>query len=84
LSALREEVEALTDAPDDPERPVGEVLFAAVAAARKLGVDAETALRRTTGEFADRYEGFIAKDGRERTDIDEDDVRRVFRAERGG
>jgi tetrapyrrole methylase family protein / MazG family protein len=84
LSALKDEVEALSEAPNDPERDIGEVLFAAVAAARKLGVDAETALRRTTGDFADRYEGLIAKDRSDRTDIDEDDVRRVFRAGRSG
>ena len=82
LSALREEVEGLSDAPDDPEREIGEVLFAAVAAARKLGVDAETALRRTTGDFAARYEGFMTEGGNDRTDVGEDDVGRLFRAAR--
>ena len=46
----------LSRASDDAEREIGEVLFAAVAAARKLGVDAESALRRTTRGFAERYE----------------------------
>ena len=38
---------------------IGDVLFATVAAARKLGVDAESALRRTIRGFAERYERFI-------------------------
>jgi tetrapyrrole methylase family protein / MazG family protein len=83
LAALREEVEALSDAPDDPEREIGEVLFAAVAAARKLGVDAETALRRTTGGFAQRSERFLSGSDGEKgvTDVREDDVRRLFRSD---
>lgn len=83
LAALREEVEALSDAPDDPERQIGEVLFAAVAAARKLGVDAETALRRTTGGFAERSDRFLIGSDLEKggTDVREDDVRRVFRSD---
>jgi len=83
LAALREEVEALSDAPDDPEREIGEVLFAAVAAARKLGVDAETALRRTTGGFAERSERFLSGSDGEKgvTDVREDDVRRLFRSD---
>ena len=82
LSALKEEVEALSDAPDDPEREIGEVLFAAVAAARKLGVDAETALRRTTRDFAERSETFLTGSGEAAgvTEVHEDDVRRLFRA----
>ena len=49
LAALREEVDELAAAtsPDDAEAEVGDVLFATVALARKLGVDAESALRRT-------------------------------------
>jgi tetrapyrrole methylase family protein/MazG family protein len=83
LAALREEVEALSDAPEDPEREIGQVLFATVAAARKLGVDAETALRRTTGGFAERSERFLSgSDGEKRgTDVREDDVRRLFRSD---
>ena len=34
------------------------MLFATVAVARKLGVDAESALRRTVRTFAERYERF--------------------------
>ncbi len=56
VAALREEIEALSDAPGDAEKQIGDILFAAVAAGRKLGVDAETALRRATRAFAERYE----------------------------
>ena len=64
IASLREESEQLADAPDD-ERAIGAVLFAAVAAARSLGVDAESALRRTTRGFAERYEVYLT-DARER------------------
>jgi MazG family protein len=62
LGALREEVdglEASTD-PANAEEELGDVLFATVAVARKLGVDAESALRRTVRAFSARYERFVA------------------------
>jgi tetrapyrrole methylase family protein/MazG family protein len=60
VEALREEVDELADAtdPDNAEEEVGDVLFAAVAVARKHGVDAESALRRTVRTFSRRYERF--------------------------
>lgn len=80
VASLREEVEHLADPPDD-ERAIGAVLFAAVAAARNLGVDAETALRRTTRGFAERYEVYLA-DARERgvdpEAISEEELRELF------
>jgi tetrapyrrole methylase family protein/MazG family protein len=84
VSALREEVGAFT-ASDDAEREVGEVLFAAVAVARTLGVDAESALRRTTRGFAERYDRFLAL--AEERDLDlgsvpEDELRALFRETR--
>jgi tetrapyrrole methylase family protein / MazG family protein len=83
--ALREEVGALSAASDDAEREIGEVLFATVAVARKLGVDAESALRRTTRGFAERYERFLTL--AEERDLDmeslrEDEVRELFRGSR--
>jgi tetrapyrrole methylase family protein/MazG family protein len=82
LATLREEVSALSAASDDAEREIGEVLFATVAAARKLGIDAESALRRTTRGFAERYERFLVL-AEERDlnlgSISEDDVRELFR-----
>jgi len=85
--ALREEVGALSGATDDAEREIGEVLFATVAAARKLGVDAESALRRTTRGFAERYERFLAiaeERGLDPGSLPEDELRELFREAREG
>jgi tetrapyrrole methylase family protein / MazG family protein len=62
MGKLREEVEELASAGDreQAERELGDVLFAAVSVGRKLGVDAESALRRTTTSFAQRYERMAA------------------------
>ena len=82
LTALREAVDELSEASEDAEREIGEVLFAAVAAARKLGVDAESALRRTTRGFAERYERFRAlavERGLDPDRISQDEVRALFR-----
>ena len=82
VAALREEVGELSGASDDAEREIGEVLFATVAAARKLGVDAESALRRTTRGFAERYERFRAlaeERGVDLEQVSEDEVRDLFR-----
>jgi tetrapyrrole methylase family protein/MazG family protein len=80
IVALRAESAQLADAPDE-ERAIGAILFAAVAAARKLGVDAESALRRTTRGFAERYEVYLA-DARERgvdpESITEEELRALF------
>jgi len=61
LAKLREEIDELASASesatdDAVERGIGDVLFATVSIARKLGVDAESALRRTTRTFGERYE----------------------------
>jgi tetrapyrrole methylase family protein / MazG family protein len=63
VEAVRDEVEALSASDEDREARVGRLLFAAVAAARALGVDAESALRRATTGFADRFEGFMEDRG---------------------
>jgi len=47
------------------EHEIGDLLFAAVSLARKLGLDAEAALRACTRRFADRF-GFIEDRLRER------------------
>lgn len=41
---------------DRVERELGDLLFAVAAAGRRAGVDAETALRRATRRFSDRFE----------------------------
>jgi tetrapyrrole methylase family protein/MazG family protein len=87
LAALREEVEELASArePAETEEELGDVLFATVAVARKLGVDAETALRRTIRGFSDRYERFrtlVAERGLDVGSMADDELRRLFRAAR--
>lgn len=84
LDSLKDEVvelEAHVDA-DDAEGEIGDVLFATVAVARRLGVDAESALRRTTRTFAERYERFTAlvrQRGLDPDAISEAEIRRLFR-----
>ena len=87
LGVLREEMAELerhTDA-ENAEEEIGDVLFATVAVARKLGVDAESALRRTTRTFAVRFERFDAIVRERGLDLDampEEEIRRVFREAR--
>ncbi|MGZ4131973.1 MAG: nucleoside triphosphate pyrophosphohydrolase, partial [Actinomycetota bacterium] len=71
--------------PEDAEGEIGDVLFAAVAVARKLGVDAESALRRTTRTFAERYERFATMAAERGIDVEtasEDELRALFREAR--
>jgi tetrapyrrole methylase family protein/MazG family protein len=99
MAALHEEIGELADAqadhadpnadpnadPDAIEAELGDVLFAAVAVAGKLGVDAESALRRTVRGFADRYERFVALAAERGIDVeaaDEDELRSLFREAR--
>jgi MazG family protein len=71
MAKLREEVEELASAgtPEESEEELGDVLFAAAAVARRLGVDPESALRRTTTKFAGRYERLLARARREGVDL---------------
>jgi tetrapyrrole methylase family protein / MazG family protein len=97
LGALREEVDELAAATspenaeeenaeeENAEEEVGDVLFATVALARKLGVDAEGALRRTIAGFAERYERFSALAAERGIDVataPEDELRALFREAR--
>ena len=90
LAALREEVDELEAAiqsgeADDAEREIGDVLFSAVAVARRLNVDAESALRRTIRMFAERYERFMVIVKERGLDLDamsEADIRALFRQAR--
>lgn len=71
MAKLREEVDELAAAttPEESEEELGDVLFAAAAVARRLGVDPESALRRTTTKFAGRYERLLARARREGVDL---------------
>jgi tetrapyrrole methylase family protein/MazG family protein len=84
VAALREEVDELAATRDDAEaeEEIGDVLFATVAVARRHGIDAESALRRTVRGFADRYERFVALAAERGLDVetaDEAEVRALFR-----
>jgi tetrapyrrole methylase family protein/MazG family protein len=87
LAALREEVDELASAIEagdatNAEEEIGDVLFSVVAVARKLGVDGESALRRTIRGFGERYERFAAVAEERGLDVDamsEDEVRELFR-----
>jgi uncharacterized protein YabN with tetrapyrrole methylase and pyrophosphatase domain len=87
MEALREEVAELEShtGPDNAEEEIGDVLFATVSVARALGVDAETALRRTVRGFADRYERFAELLRERGLDLDampEAEIRELFRRAR--
>jgi tetrapyrrole methylase family protein / MazG family protein len=72
-------------AKDALEGEVGDLLFAVTALARKLGVDAETALRSTTRRFVDRFEVMdeaASKDGVSLDELSEEELLRRFRAAR--
>ena len=88
VDALREEVDELAATTGDvvhAEEEVGDVLFATVALARRLGVDAESALRRTVRSFAERYERFVELAADREVDVetaDEAELRALFREAR--
>jgi tetrapyrrole methylase family protein/MazG family protein len=87
VEALREEVDELAEArdPANAEEEVGDVLFATVAVARKLGVDPESALRRTIRGFAARYDRTreLARErGLDLEGMPEEDLRALFREAR--
>ncbi len=87
LAALRDAIEevAAADHSAGAEEEIGDVLFATVALARKLGVDAETALRRTIRGFSERYERFKALAAEQGLDVEamaDEELRRLFRASR--
>ncbi|MBI3647929.1 MAG: nucleoside triphosphate pyrophosphohydrolase, partial [Actinobacteria bacterium] len=87
IGALKEEVtelEAHTDAAN-AEEEIGDVLFAAVAVARKLDVDAESALRRTIRGFSERYErvmAIVSERGLDLETMPEEEIRILFREAR--
>ena len=66
---------------------VGDVLFAVSALARKLGVDAETALRGSIAKFVRRFEAMhdaARREGIRLEDLPEAELERRFRAARAG
>jgi len=85
LAALRDEVEELASAasPNHMEEEIGDVLFSTVALARKLGIDAETALRRRIRGFSERYElamASAAEKGLDVASMGDEELQQLFRA----
>jgi tetrapyrrole methylase family protein/MazG family protein len=79
---VREELgEVETATPEQLEEEVGDLIFASVALARKLGVDAETALRRTARTFRDRLarmEAAAKENGATLKDLNADELERLW------
>ena len=87
IAKLREELDELEAAgtPQEMEDELGDVLFATAAVARRLGVDPESALRRTTSRFSARYEAMCTRAAAEGVDIgamDDDELLTFFRGSR--
>jgi tetrapyrrole methylase family protein/MazG family protein len=67
---VREELNELEDAGlDRAEEELGDVLFAVAALARRLNVDPETALRKTTRRFAERFERMRSEAGEDGAEL---------------
>ncbi|MEX0989125.1 MAG: nucleoside triphosphate pyrophosphohydrolase [Actinomycetota bacterium] len=90
IAKLREELDELESAADGGDRDaaeaeLGDVLFAAVSVARRLDIDPEGALRRSTARFADRYERMRDRADAEGVDLaalDDDELLAYFRPSR--
>lgn len=85
-AASQEGLDREGPAKDALEEEVGDVLFAVTAVARRLGVDAESALRGTTRKFVARFEALAHEAEREGVrleDLPEDELVRRFRAGAG-
>jgi MazG family protein len=86
LAKVREELAELERAsPERAEEEVGDLLFAVAALARRLNVDPESALRRATARFADRFERLRARareEGVRLEDLSEEELLARFRASR--
>jgi len=83
-----EELEEVAQAPDDDARSteVGDLLFAATNLARKLDVDAESALREANGRFRRRFrhvEGAARRSGRSLSEMSLADMDVLWEAAKG-
>jgi ATP diphosphatase len=84
IRQLDEDRTARTKAPPQAvEDELGDVLFAVAALGRRLNADPETALRKATARFADRYERMKADaraEGLDLADLSDGDLAERFRA----
>jgi tetrapyrrole methylase family protein/MazG family protein len=82
---VREEIDELRATDPGSEEAVdevGDLLFTVVNVARKMGVDAETALRDACGKFIRRFEAMeaaAAEQGRDLTGMDGEDMEALWR-----
>jgi tetrapyrrole methylase family protein/MazG family protein len=88
LAKVREELQELEEAPAErAEEELGDVLFAVAALGRQLGVDPETALRKATRRFAERFERMKAHadaEGVRLESLSDDELLARFRSVRPG
>jgi tetrapyrrole methylase family protein/MazG family protein len=86
LSKVREELDELENAPPERvEEEMGDLLFAVASLGRRMNVDTETALRKATNRFAERFERMkseAAAEGIRLEDLSESDLLERFRAGR--
>jgi len=85
LGELEDEVAGGETSAERAEEELGDLLFAAAAVARKLGVDPETALRGATRRFADRFERMrseAANEGVSLDGLDDEELLARYRAAR--
>jgi tetrapyrrole methylase family protein/MazG family protein len=86
LSKVREELDELENAPPERvEEEMGDLLFAVASLGRRMNVDPETALRKATNRFAERFERMkseAAAEGIRFEDLTESDLLERFRAAR--
>jgi MazG family protein len=87
IEVLPEERASRTKAPSERvEEELGDLLFAVAALGRRLNVDPETALRRATRRFAERFERMKARARAEGLDLNalsDEELLARFRAARG-
>jgi tetrapyrrole methylase family protein / MazG family protein len=86
MAKVREELEELEAAPPDrAEDELGDVLFAVAALSRRYNVDPETALRKATSRFAERFDRMKAQakeDGVDLAGLSEEELVARFRTAR--
>jgi uncharacterized protein YabN with tetrapyrrole methylase and pyrophosphatase domain len=84
VEGLPEERESRTKVPPDRvEEELGDLLFAVASVGRRLNVDPETALRKATRRFAERFERMKAQaraEGLDLGELSDDELMARFRA----
>lgn len=86
LAKVREELAELEDAPPErAEEELGDLLLAVAAAARAVNADPETALRKATRRFTERFEAMKSaadEEGLDLSDLSDEELLARFKAAR--